>query len=210
MQNSQLIKTNLGAISASLYVSFQLISNVLSTKIALLPFVNLATDAGTLLYPLTFTLRDFVHKTLGKKRSRQIVVLAGLINLVMALLFLLVAKLTPDASWQFQDAFEKILLPVWRITLASVISQVVSELVDTEIFSWVYKKYSDVTAVLVSNTIALIVDSLVFSFLAFLGQLPLSVVFQIIVSNILIKFVMSVISSPVVKAVPRQVPVESI
>jgi uncharacterized integral membrane protein (TIGR00697 family) len=115
-----------GAISASLYVSFQVIANVLSTKIALLPFLNLSIDGGTVIYPLTFTLRDFVHKTLGKKVSRQIVVLAGLVNLGMVLLFILIGKMTPDPSWAFQESYNNILLPVWRITLASIFSQVVS------------------------------------------------------------------------------------
>jgi len=192
-----------GAISASLYVSFQVIANVLSTKIALLPFLNLSIDGGTVIYPLTFTLRDFVHKTLGKKASRQIVVLAGLVNLGMVLLFLLIGKMTPDPSWTFQESYNNILLPVWRITLASIFSQVVSELVDTEIFSKVYHIFGDVKSVLISNTVSLVLDSILFSFVAFFGQLPMNVLWQIIFTNILIKLAMSILSSPTIKLIPR-------
>src|SRR3989344_3531087 len=111
--SQQMAGANLGAISASLYVSFQIIANVLSTKIAILPLLNWAIDGGTIIYPLTFTLRDFVHKTLGKKISRQIVILAGAVNLGMVLLFILIGKMTPDPSWQFQESYQNILLPVW-------------------------------------------------------------------------------------------------
>jgi len=149
------IKENAGAISAALYVSFQVIANVLSTKIALLPIFNWAVDGGTIIYPLTFTLRDFVHKSLGKAKARQIVILAAGVNLLAVLLFILIGKLTPDPTWPFQEAYQNILLPIWRITIASIVAQIVSELLDTEIFSRVYKRYNDTRAVFVSNTIAL-------------------------------------------------------
>ncbi len=135
------LKANIGAISSALYVSVQLISNILSTKIALLPIVNLSIDGGTVIYPLTFTLRDFVHKTMGKAASRQIIILAAGMNIVMALLFILVSKMTPDPSWQFQTAYDQVLLPVFRITIASIVAQVISELIDTEIFSRMYKRF---------------------------------------------------------------------
>lgn len=208
MQNNK--STILGAVSASMYVSFQVIANVLSTKIALLPFINWPIDGGTVIYPLTFTLRDFVHKTLGKKNARSIVLLAGAINVVMVLLFVLVGKMAPDSSWPFQEAYNNILLPVWRITAASIVSQIISELVDTEIFSWAFQKFSDTTAVLFSNTVALVVDSFMFSFLAFFGQMPVKSVLQIVVTNIVIKMIMSLVSVPTIKLVPRQVEMEDI
>lgn len=201
---------NLGAISAGLYISFQVIANVLSTKIAVLPLVGLAIDGGTLIYPLTFTLRDFVHKSLGKLVARQVVVTAALVSLLAAGLFVLIGKMTPDASWQFQSAYESILMPVWRITMASIIAQVISELIDTEIFSILYKKFSDSYAVFGSNSLSLVVDSLIFCFIAFAGSLPLPVLIQIVVTNILIKMIMSLVSVPFIKIVPRTANFEEI
>ena len=129
---------NVVLLSSSLYVSFQLFANVLSTKIALVPFFNLAIDGGTVIYPFTFTLRDFVHKTWGKKNARQLVVIAAALNDVRVGLFWLVGKMTPDPTWNFQESYDNILLPVGRIVLASIVAQVISELIDTEVFSVVY------------------------------------------------------------------------
>ncbi|EKD63708.1 MAG: hypothetical protein ACD_51C00224G0005 [uncultured bacterium] len=198
-------KLNLGLLSSSLYVAFQIFANILSTKIAILPLLNLAVDGGTIIYPLTFTLRDFVHKTWGKKNSRQIVIIAGALNLIMVFLFIAVAALPADPTWPFQTAFESILLPVWRITIASIIAQIISELIDTEIFSIIYKKIGDMTAVFFSNFVALIVDSILFSMIAFYGSMPTETVIQIIISNILIKLVISIISVPTIKLIPRKV-----
>jgi uncharacterized integral membrane protein (TIGR00697 family) len=203
-------KINAGLLSSSLYVSFQIFANVLSTKIALLPILNLAVDGGTIIYPFTFTLRDFVHKTWGKKQSRQIIFIAAFLNLVMFGLFWLIGKMPSDPSWGLQEAYEKILLPVGRIVVASIVAQIVSELVDTEIFSYIYKKMGDMSAVFLSNLAGLLVDSVLFGFIAFLFALPFVVVIQIIISNIIIKFVISAISAPTTKLVPRAVRMEEI
>jgi hypothetical protein len=196
---------NLALVSSSLYVSFQIIANVLSTKITVLPFFHLAVDGGTIIYPLTFTLRDFVHKTWGKNNARQVVIIAALMNVLAVLLFFAIGKMQPDASWAFQSEYEKILMPVARITFASIIAQVISELIDTEIFSLVYHKWSDVLGVLFSNGVALIIDSIIFSLIAFLGVLPFSAVLEIIVANILIKALMSLVVAPTIRLVPRTV-----
>lgn len=201
---------NLALISASAYTSAQIIANVLSTKITVLPFVHLSMDAGTIIYPLTFTLRDFVHKTCGKKNSRVVVIFAAVFSLIAFLFFWLAGKMQPDPSWAFQNDYQNILMPVFRISVASVIAQVISELTDTEIFSMVYRRLNDVSAVLASNFVALIVDSFIFSFIAFYGSLPFKTVTSIIFANILVKAVISLVSSPFIRMVPRTVGTEEI
>ena len=64
------------------YIAAQMLSDIMSLKIAYV--AAFSVDAGTFIYPFTFTLRDLVHKLLGKRHARLIVVTAGVINLVMA------------------------------------------------------------------------------------------------------------------------------
>lgn len=196
-----------GVISAISYASFTCIANVLSTKITLLPlfFTTLAIDGGTLIYPLTFTLRDFVHKSWGKKMARQVVIWTAIINVLMVVLFYIVGKMIPDSSWANQQAYEVILMPVWRITAASIIAMVISELIDTEMFSFLYKRLhlGDTKAVLGSNAISTLIDSIVFTTIAFVGSLPIKVVISIIFGNIIIKYVVSVFVAPLIRKIPR-------
>ncbi|MBI4779430.1 queuosine precursor transporter [Candidatus Falkowbacteria bacterium] len=203
-------KINIPLLSSSLYVATQIFANILSTKITVLPILNLAVDGGTIIYPLTFTLRDFVHKTWGKNNARQTVIIAAGLNALMFVLFWLVGKMTSDPAWKFQEAYELILLPVGRIVMASIIAQIISELIDTEIFSAIYKKIGDLSAVFISNFISLTIDSFIFGLIAFLGSLPLATVLQIILANILLKLIISALSAPVIKLVPRLVNFEEI
>ena len=78
------------------YVATQLLSDIASLKIVL--FMGLSMDAGTFIYPLTFTLRDLVHKTLGATATRVLIFAAAFINLFMAGLFWFVAKLPVDPN----------------------------------------------------------------------------------------------------------------
>ena len=96
----------------------------------------------------------------------------------------------------------------WLITKKVIF--IISELADTEIFSVIYKKIGDLTAVLLSNLGGLLIDSVIFSLIAFLGRLPLTTVLQIILANILIKLIISFLSAPFIKLVPRLVNFEEI
>ena len=78
-------------ILSVLYVAAQMLSDITSLKI--ISLFGFSMDAGTLIYPITFTLRDLVHKVAGLKVARLLIFLAAGINLFMAGLFWLVALL---------------------------------------------------------------------------------------------------------------------
>ncbi|GAB1458074.1 hypothetical protein MASR2M48_33820 [Spirochaetota bacterium] len=51
------------------YIAAQMLSDIGSLKIASLG--GWAVDAGTFVYPVTFTIRDMIHKRLGKRRTNN-------------------------------------------------------------------------------------------------------------------------------------------
>jgi len=181
------------------YVAAQMLSDITSLKI--ISLFGLSMDAGTLIYPITFTLRDLVHKVAGLKVARLLIFLAAGINLFMAGLFWLVSLLPPDLSVGLQSEFGLVLSPVFRITLASIIAEVVAELIDGQVYEfWVqrFKERRQWGRVLASNLISVPVDSLLFVVVAFLGTLPLGVIFSIFTSNVLLKLLVAFLSMPII------------
>jgi uncharacterized integral membrane protein (TIGR00697 family) len=188
----------------SAYIAAQMLADVTSLKIAIVG--GFSIDAGTFVYPLTFTLRDLVHKTVGAAGARLLIVTAAAINLVMALLFAFTAALPPDPSWTLQDAYAAVLAPVWRIVIASILAEVMAELVDTEVYRlWVERvtRRYQWARVLISNSVSVPLDSLVFCWLAFGGVLPNAVVWSIVISNVLVKGATTLISLPAIYFVPE-------
>ena len=189
----------------SVYIAAQMLSDIGSLKIARV--AGFSVDAGTFIYPLTFTIRDLVHKLLGKAAARTVIILAAVINLLMVVFFQFAAWLPQDPSWGLGKEFATILGPVWRIVIASIVAEVISELIDTEAYhlwvSRITRKYQW-ARVLFSNAISIPIDSLIFCWGAFGFALPGSVVWSIFFANVIIKGLVTVVSLPAIYLVKEK------
>jgi hypothetical protein len=109
--------------------------------------------------------------------------------------------LPADPTWPLQAAFAGVLSPVWRIVIASIVAEVVSELLDTEVYHlWVTRvtrRYQWVR-VLLSNSFSVPLDSLVFCWMAFGGVLPNAVVWSIFWANVLVKGATTLVGLPAI------------
>lgn len=206
----------IAVIVIAAYVAAQMIADITSVKIG--EIAGLAVDMGTFIYPITFTLRDLVHKVLGKRNAQLLIIVAAVINLFMVLYAAWAAGIPsdplsdPDGS--FGAAYSMVFGPLWRITLASIVAEVVSELVDTEAYHWFVTKITrdkQWARVLVSNSISVPIDNAIFAIGAF-GALPglqdhfltapWSVVWEIFLFNLIVKFGVTLLSLPLIYLAP--------
>lgn len=193
----------LAVIVVAAYIAAQMLADVASVKIGLI--AGLAVDMGTFIYPITFTLRDVVHKVLGRNNARTLIISAGVINLLMAAYLTWVADFPSDPSWGLGAEFAAVLAPVWRIVVASIAAEVVSELLDTEVYHLFVTRVThryQWARVLLSNSISVPVDNLIFSIGAFAGVLPWEAVWGIFIVNLLMKYGVTLISLPLIYIVP--------
>lgn len=196
--------TSIVTVVIACYIAAQIFADV--TAVRVIDFYGFSVDGGTFIYPLTFTLRDLVHKVTDKRTTRTLIFSAAGINLFMAGFFWLIAYLPADMHVGAQQEFGMVLAPVTRIVIASIIAEVFSELVDTEIYSlWVAKFGKSVQwmRVLSSNSISVPIDSVLFVSIAFIGVFPASVVWGILLTNIMIKWIMTVLSIPLIYLIPQ-------
>jgi queuosine precursor transporter len=204
--------TRVAIAAVGAYVGAQVIADVTSLKIG--SFTGRAVDMGTFIYPITFTLRDVVHKALGRRAARTLIVTAAVVNLFMAAYLQWAAKAPSDPSYALGPEFAAVLAPLWRITLASIAAEVVSELVDTEVYHWFVRR---VTArhqwarVALSNAVSVPLDNVIFAVGAFGAlpglrdhalTLPWDVVWEIFVVNLTVKALVSACSLPLIYVTP--------
>ncbi len=204
--------TKVAIVAVAAYAGAQVIADVASLKIGIV--AGRAVDMGTFIYPITFTLRDVVHKVLGRSAARTLIVTCGGVNLFMGAYFAWTASVTSDPSWGLGAEYSAILGPVWRIVIASIIAEVVSELVDTEVYHWFVTRVTtrhQWARVLTSNAVSIPLDSLIFGVLAF-GALPFlsddaltlpwSAVWDIVLVNIAVKGLVTLASLPLIYVAP--------
>jgi queuosine precursor transporter len=198
-------------VSVTGYAGFSIMANVMSVRILRVgpDWASFSVDAGTLTYPLTFTLRDLVHKVGGRTAARITIVCTAALNLVAASAMWATANLPGDLAVDTpaQDWFGPVLTPVLRITAASVIAQVIAELVDTEVYHrWVrrFGLRAQWGRVVSSNAVSVPLDSVIFVAIAFGGVVPVGVAMSIVWANIVVKGLTSVLSVPLIYAVPDE------
>jgi uncharacterized integral membrane protein (TIGR00697 family) len=180
------------------YVAAQMMADVASLRI--ISVGGYAVDAGTLIYPFTFTLRDMIHKIGGKAAARTVIFMAAAINVLMAAFFGLVGRLPADQATGPQLEFGEVLAPVWAIVVASIVAEVVAELIDTEAYSMWVRRFGERYQwgrVLASNAVAIPVDSALFVGIATaLGAFPAEVAWSIFWVNVVFKGVVTLVSIP--------------
>ncbi len=202
----------LAIISMAAYIGAQMLADITSLKIGVV--AGRAVDMGTFIYPITFTLRDVVHKLLGKRNAQTLVITAGVINLFMAAYLAWTAGIPGDPAWGLAAEYSAILGPLWRIVIASILAEVVSELVDTEVYHWFVTKITrrfQWARVLVSNSVSVPIDNVIFAVGAF-GALPFlqdhfltlpwAVVGEIFLFNLAVKFGVTLLSLPFIYLSP--------
>ncbi|MCB9421239.1 MAG: queuosine precursor transporter [Ardenticatenaceae bacterium] len=202
----------IAVIVVAAYIGAQMLADITSLKIGVV--AGFAVDMGTFIYPITFTLRDVVHKLLGKHNAQTLIIMAGIINLFMAAYLSWASGVPSDPSWGLGAEFSAILGPLWRIVIASILAEVASELIDTEVYHWfvtkITRKYQW-ARVLISNSVSVPVDNLIFAVGAF-GALPFlqnhfltlpwSTVWQIFTLNLIIKYGVTLVSLPFIYISP--------
>ena len=204
--------TRVAVAAVGVYVGAQVIADVSSLKIG--TFTGRAVDMGTFIYPITFTLRDVVHKALGKRAARTLVITAAVVNIGMALYLQWAAKAPSDASYPLGAEFEAVLAPLWRITIASILAEVVSELADTEVYHWFVRRVTtrhQWARVAVSNAVSVPLDNVIFAVGAFGAlpglqdhalTLPWATVWEIFWVNLTVKALVSAASLPLIYVSP--------
>lgn len=171
-----------------------MIANIMSLRM-IAPF-GVVMDAGALLYPATFVIRDAVHRRHGLDYSNSMITVSVLCNVVMFALFALTAWLPADAMTGPQKEFGVVLMPGVLIVLGSVVGQFVSERLDGRIYQLVYQdgQRSAILAAFLSNLVSIPLDSILMCGIAFGMVIPLHSVVLTIGANVVIKYLIMLIS----------------
>lgn len=195
MKNFKLSRVAVYAIVS--YAIIAVASDIFANKMLNLGGLTLA--GGILLVPLSFSIRDLMHRCVGYENAKRIVWATAFVNLVVAALLILLDVL-PSAIDGQQDAWHALMGSSWRIIVASFIAQLLADLSDTYIFEWFTRKMGDKKTWLRvggSNLVSTFFDSILFSMIAFLGVLPIEVIWASVLSSFVVKFVVSELATPI-------------
>ncbi|MDR0139708.1 queuosine precursor transporter [Metabacillus idriensis] len=161
---------------------------------------GLTATMGNIMYGTAFLVTDILNEKYGEKEAKKAVWLgfATLISLTVIMQGVLLFK--PDETDFAQGALETIFGLIPRIALGSLAAFIISQYADVAIYSYIRKKFPSDRLLWVRNNgstmISQLIDTLIFTSIAFLGVYPFSVWVQIFITTYLIKFVVAIIDTP--------------
>ena len=184
-------------VAAVLYISAVLLANLTATlflPFEVAPGTGILVSVGTLVFGVTFTQRDRMHRR-GRRFVYSIIALSAILNLVMLSSFryiwgkaVLEWLAATDSIW-LQEGAAMLMENGWRVFLASFLAIIIAESADTEVFQF-YRDKSWLGRVFRSNMVSIPLDSILFNVIAFAGSafFPLVVLFKVIIGEIVAKF----------------------
>lgn len=185
-------------ISAILCSLFTL-SNIVGIKPILLSFLSfeMIVPSAIFVYPISFILVDILNEFYGLRLARNSILLSTLVNVLFVFLLYLSTLVPSIDSWiGLNIEYGNIINSITSVFFASIISYYVSE----NINAYTLNKIKELTnskwlvlRVLVSTTLAAIIDSILFILIAFYSTLPNGVLYTMIVSQVLFKLLYAIV-----------------
>ncbi|MDA3845683.1 MAG: queuosine precursor transporter [Vallitaleaceae bacterium] len=172
-----------------------ILANVQVLKTVML-FDHVAT-LGNIIYGTSFLATDILSEKHGIKEARKGVFIGMFTLLVTAILMTISLKFVPDQSDWVQDSLENIFGIIPRIAFASIVAYFLSQMHDTWAYDFWKKRNKNIwIRNNVSTAVSQLLDSVVFTFIAFYGMFEKEVFISILVTTYLFKFVVAILDTP--------------
>lgn len=181
-----------------LYITLVTVANIVAQKVIEYDFgsISFFATSGTILFAVTYLVTDIVNEKFGRAEASRMVVLAFVMQAVVALFFYMVINAVPAPFYTNQEALGSVLGSSFRIIGASLLAFIVCELMDVYLFHWL-KKLTDGKHLWVRSVFSslptMVVDSIFFVTLAFYGVQP---IVPIIIGLIVVKWLVGIMDIP--------------
>lgn len=164
--------------------------------------LGLAATLGNVVFSATFLTTDIASEIYGKAKAKLAVHIGFFSMIAFLALMQLTLWFSPTAQDWAQPHLEALFTILPRVTLASLAAYFLSNRHDVWAFAFWKKRLPGDNKLWIRNNASTLVsqllDSLVFSFIAFLGVFPLPVVIEIALSTYIFKVFVAVADTPFV------------
>ena len=175
-----------------------IVANIQVTKTVVL--FSFEATLGNIVYATSFLATDILSECYGKQEATKAVAFGFFSLVVMTLLMNIALLFTPAPSDFIDLSMKNIFALMPRIALASLIAYLTSQLHDVYSFEFWRKKRPQLKYLWLRNNastmVSQLIDTLIFTFIAFWGVYPKATLIQIIISTYLLKWVVALLDTP--------------
>ena len=178
------------------------ISTILA-NIQVLKMVDLFTigvTLGNITYASSFLVTDILSENYGKKSARKAVFI-GFFSLLATVIIMNIALVFKPNEFDFiQESLRNIFAILPRIALASLIAYAISQLHDVWAYNFWKARLPGLKFLWLRNNastmISQLIDSVIFTFIAFWGLMPTNQFLEILATTYILKLIVAAIDTP--------------
>ncbi|RIW33080.1 VUT family protein [Bacillus salacetis] len=161
---------------------------------------GLTATLGNAMYGTAFLVTDILNEKYGKKEAQKAVWLGFFTLLVMTIIMQMALVFHPHPDDIAQGSLETIFGMIPRIAIGSLAAYLVSQFADVYIFSFLRKRFPKDSQFWIRNNgstmISQLIDTLVFTSIAFMGEFPFDIWVQIFLTTYILKWIVALIDTP--------------
>ena len=162
---------------------------------------GVATTAGNVLYASTFLVTDILSEKYGKKDAAKAVLYSFSVMVLWLLGTQLILWFTPNENDYINESLKVVFGLVPRITIASQAGFIISQNLDVFLYHLIWSKTGNSKAKLWlrnngSTLTSQLIDTVIFTTLAFWGVYPTNVFFSILITTYVFKAVVALLDTP--------------
>lgn len=185
-------------ILLAINITFLLVSNIITSKLILI--FGLVFTAGDFLFPITYILNDVFAEVYGYEKTKLVVILSFICNLIMVTIFYVTIFLPYPDYLLNQEGYMNILLSTPRILLASFLSYIIGSIVNAKILNKIKFKNKNSKVyqrTILSSLIGELVDTVIFITITFIGTITMSELIKLVIDVYILKIIIEIVFTPV-------------
>lgn len=182
-----------------------IVSNLIEIKTVQLGPIQLT--AGFLVFPISYIINDCIVEVYGFRKARLVIWLGFAANLLVVLLLQAAIHLPGTTQWTAQQAMHTIYGTVPRMLGASFAAFLCGSMVNAYVMSRMRLRDGDKgfsVRAIASTILGESVDSAIFFPLAFGGNLPWTMLFSLMATQVLLKTLYEIIILPITLRIVRR------
>ncbi|MFG6148740.1 queuosine precursor transporter [Halobacillus sp. B23F22_1] len=161
---------------------------------------GLTATLGNIIYGTVFLATDLINEKYGKREAQKAVWMGFSTLIILTIMMQITLTFTPSEADIAQPALEILFGVVPKIAAGSLIAYIVSQYFDVWLYANLKKIFTSERTLWVRNNgstmMSQLLDTAIFCGIAFYGEYPLDIWFEIFLTTYLIKFIVALIDTP--------------
>ncbi|MEE1106760.1 MAG: queuosine precursor transporter [Macrococcus canis] len=175
-----------------------IIANIQVTKSVEL--FGIAATLGNVLFASIYLATDILNDRYGRQVAKKAVWLGFSSAIIMTVLMTISLQFNPAANDIAQQSLETLFGVVPRIVLGSIVAYIIGQYVDVYLFNVIKKRFSSDRTFFIraygSTVFSSIIDTALFTMIAFTGLMPGNVLFEIFITTYIFKLFSTILNIP--------------